>query len=63
MKKIVAKDKRHLKKLIEEEMEKEGDECDLNFIDLSLIQDMSKLFENSKFNANISGCIACREYE
>ena len=31
-----------------------GDECNLNFIDTELINDMSFMFDNSKFNGDIS---------
>lgn len=40
--------------IIEETIEKEGLNCDLNFIDTSLIKDMSCLFQESEFNGNIS---------
>ena len=46
--------KRELKKIIEETIETEGLNCDLNFIDVSKITDMSYLFFNSKFNGDIS---------
>ena len=36
--------KRELKKIIEETIEKEGNNCDLNFIDTSNIEDMSFMF-------------------
>ena len=52
--KIIAQDKEHLKKLIEEEMTLHGNECDLNHIDTSLVKDISYLFFNSKFNGDIS---------
>ena len=42
---VVAKDKEHLKSLIKEAIEKNGEECDLNFIDVSHVTDMSGLFE------------------
>lgn len=50
MKTIIAKDKEHLEALIHEAIEKEGCECDLNFIDVSQITDMSGMFMDSKFN-------------
>ena len=40
--------------IIEDTIEKEGVNCDLNFIDTSLITDMSWLFSYSKFNGDIS---------
>lgn len=51
---IIAKDKWHLLKLIEEHVKREGNECDLNHIDTSLITDMSHLFCESKFKGDIS---------
>ena len=51
------KTKKELEKIIEERISKEGTDCDLNDIDVSLIMDMSYLFYGSKlseFNGNIS---------
>ena len=51
------KTKKELEKIIEERISKEGTNCDLNDIDISLIMDMSYLFYGSKlseFNGNIS---------
>lgn len=59
-KSVTAKDKEHLKALIREAIKKEGYFCDLNFINVSQITDMSGLFdfnsdnELGKFNGNIS---------
>ena len=52
--KVVAKDCEHLKSLIEDAIEKNGPNCDLNFIDVSNITDMSGLFEDSRFDGDIS---------
>ena len=54
MKKLVAKDKKHLKSLIHQEMEKNGPNCDLNHIDVSNVTDMASMIWNSKFNGDIS---------
>ena len=43
-----------LKNLIEELIEKRGNEADLNDVDVSRIEDMSELFNSSKFNGDIS---------
>ena len=48
------KTKDELKKIIEDRISKEGPNCDLNDIDVSLIMDMSWLFYYSKFNGDIS---------
>ena len=52
--KVVAKDKYHLKKLIEEAIKTKGPNCDLNYIDVSQITDMSDLFHFSNFTGDIS---------
>ena len=47
--------KEELEQLIKETIKKEGNECDLNFIDTSLITDMSNLFyDMHDFNGKIS---------
>ena len=53
-KQIIAKNKDHLKQLIDEAIEELGPNCDLNFIDVSRITDMSGLFMSSRFNGDIS---------
>ena len=52
--KIVAKNKEHLRKLIEARIREFGPNCDLNDIDVSQITDMSGLFKYSNFNGDIS---------
>ena len=46
--------KDELKEIINKRIKQEGQECDLNDIDVSLITDMSFLFNESKFTGNIS---------
>ena len=48
------KDKEELEQIIKDRISKEGPNCDLNDIDVSLIDDMSYLFRESKFNGDIS---------
>ena len=51
---IQPKTKDELKKIIEDTIKEQGYNCDLNFIDTSLIKDMARLFSGSKFNGDIS---------
>ena len=48
------KTKKKLKSIIDARIKKDGDNCNLNDIDVSLITDMSWLFYNSDFNGDIS---------
>ena len=48
--KYSPKTKEKLKEIIEQRIKEEGNEVDLNDIDVSEITDMSKLFKNTNFN-------------
>jgi len=52
--KIVALDCAHLQKLIDEAIMKNGQNCNLNYIDVSNVRRMEALFKNSSFNGDIS---------
>ena len=54
MNKIKPTTTRELKTIIKERIEIEGNECNLNDIDVSSIKSMVGLFAHSKFNGNIS---------
>ena len=51
---VQPKTRGELKKIIEDTIKEHGFNCDLNFIDTSLITNMSELFFGSKFNGDIS---------
>ena len=48
------KTKKELKEIIKDRISKEGTKCDLNDIDVSLIDDMDSLFYDSDFTGDIS---------
>ena len=52
--KVQPKTKKELKQIIEDTIKEKGNNCDLNFIDTSLITDMSKLFMKTHFDGDIS---------
>lgn len=56
--KIISSDKMATKisfrNLVHDTIKDKGDSCDLNFINTSCITDMSKLFEETAFNGDIS---------
>ena len=52
--KYFQKSKEELQDIIKKRIEQEGNEVDLNDIDVSNITDMSELFEGTDFNGNIS---------
>lgn len=52
--KIIANNQEHLQLLIKEEIKVNGEKCDLNHIDTSLVTDMNSMFAHSHFNGDIS---------
>lgn len=52
--KYFPKNKTELEKAIEQEIEIQGNNADLNCIDVSKVKDMSFLFQKSDFNGDIS---------
>ena len=51
---LFPKSKEELEEMIESEIDKNGNECSLNHINVSKITDMADLFFGSKFNGDIS---------
>ena len=46
--------KKELVEMIKEEINRNGNNCSLNHIDVSQIEDMANLFDDTKFNGDIS---------
>ena len=51
---VTPENKKEIIKIINDTIEKEGPNCNLNFIDTSKITDMSALFRGIEFNGDIS---------
>ena len=51
---VVATTADHLNRLVFNALQEEGPNCDLNWIDVSQIQDFERLFERSAFNGDVS---------
>ena len=57
---VQPKNKVELKKIIEDTIKEQGFNCDLNFIDTSLIKDMSDMFDESPLEDNEHDWYLCR---
>ena len=57
---VQPKTKDELKKIIEDTIKEQGYNCDLNFIDTSLIKDMSAMFAESPLEDNEHDWYLCR---
>ena len=51
---LFPKTKDELKSMIENEIKKNGNDCDLNHIDVSNVNNMNSMFRGSEFNGDIS---------
>lgn len=51
---VKAQDTEHLTSLISKAIEENGNNCDLNFIDVSNVRDMNSMFDNSNFDGGLS---------
>lgn len=68
---VKPKTKKELQNIIQNTIDKEGPDCDLNFINTSEITDMSRLFLRSCFNGDISKwnvskvkiCLKCSNFQ
>jgi surface protein len=51
---VVARDRDHLKMLVDKNIQHFGPNCNLNYINTSNVTDMSNMFYESQFNGDIS---------